>query len=116
MPARVKVSGVVDLQRETLSHRVSVVPKSSDAVPIAGTIVGGIASIVTQALTDDYKEGYFFGSEYQINGSWDNVEVTPLHDGDGLLTKTWTELTDFPWLKSDITSKPRTSNDLTKGE
>lgn len=99
--ARVKIYGVADLQKHTLNHNVLVVPKSSGAVPIAGTIVGGIASIVTQVLTDDYKEGYFFGSEYKVTGSWDDAQITPLHDRDGLLKKTWSELTDFPWLKSD---------------
>lgn len=101
VPARVKISGVADLQKKTLSHSVLVVPKSSDAVPIAGTIVGGIASIVTQVFTDDYKEGYFFGSEYKLEGNWDNLDITPLHDRDGLLKKTWDELTDFPWLQPD---------------
>ncbi len=97
--ARVKITGEADLLTKTLNHNVLVVPKSSDAVPIAGTIVGGIASIVTRVLTDDYKEGYFFGSEYKVEGPWGNVEITPLHDRDGLLKKTWTELTDFPWLQ-----------------
>ncbi len=102
IPARVRITGVADLQEKTFDHEVLVVPKSSDAVPIAGTIVGGIASMVTQALTDDYKEGYFFGSEYRVTGTWDNAEITPLHDRDGLLKKTWNELTDFPWLRSVV--------------
>lgn len=99
--ARVKIKGSADLLEKTLDHTVLVLPKSSDALPIAGTIVGGIASVITQVLTDDYKEGYFFGSGYHISGTWGNAEITPLHDRDGLLKKTWTGLTDFSWLNPD---------------
>jgi len=98
--AKFNIAGVADLANKTLDHRVAVVPKSSDALPIAGTIVGGIATMITQVLTDDYKEGYFFGSQYQLAGPWGNVEVTPMHAEDGLINKTWRGLTDFGWLDS----------------
>lgn len=98
--ATFNIAGFTNLVNKTVDQRVAVVPKSSDALPIAGTIVGGIASIITQAVTDDYKEGYFFGSQYQLSGGWGNIEVTPLHDEDGLLKKTWRGLTDFGWLDS----------------
>lgn len=94
------IAGFTNLVDKTIDQRVAVVPKSSDALPIAGTIVDGIASIITQVVTDDYKEGYFFGSKYKLSGNWGNVEVTPLHDEDGLLNKTWRGLTDFGWLDS----------------
>lgn len=97
--ANMKITGTANLLDKTLDHRVAVIPKSSSALPIAGTIVGGIAAIITDAVTDDYKEGYFFGSEYKISGRWGNVEVTPVHDRSGLLNKTWHGLTDFGWLK-----------------
>ncbi|PPD29780.1 MAG: TIGR02099 family protein [Methylomonas sp.] len=93
------MAGYVNLANKTIDQRVAVVPKSSDAVPIAGTIVGGIAAMITQVVTDDYREGYFLGSQYKLAGNWGNVEVTPLHDQDGLLNKTWRGLTDFGWLK-----------------
>ena len=99
--ATFNVSGSANLVDKTVDLRVAVIPKSSDAVPIAGTIVGGIASIITQAVTDDYKEGYFFGSQYKLSGKWNDVEVTPLHDEDGLWNKTWRGLTDFEWLDSN---------------
>jgi hypothetical protein len=57
--------------------------------------------MITQVVTDDYKEGYFFGSQYQLKGAWGNIEVTPLHDEDGLIQKTWRGLTDFGWLDSN---------------
>lgn len=94
------LAGSVNLADKSLQQRVAVVPKSSDAVPIAGTIVGGIAAIITQAVTGEYKEGYFFGSQYQLSGTLGDVEVTPLHSEDGLLQKTWRGLTDFDWLNS----------------
>jgi len=94
------LAGYANLAAKTLDQRVAVVPKSSGAVPIAGTIVGGIASIITQVVTDDYKEGYFFGSQYKLSGNWGDINVTPLHDEDGLVNKTWRGLTDFGWLDS----------------
>jgi uncharacterized protein (TIGR02099 family) len=97
--AKLSIAGTADLVKKTMDHRVAVVPKSSGAVPIAGTIVGGIATIITQVVTDDYKEGYFFGSQYKLAGPWGNVEVTPLHDQDGLVQKAWRGLTGG-WLDS----------------
>lgn len=93
------LAGYANLQTKTLDQRVAVVPKSSDALPIAGTIVGGIASIITEVVTGDYKEGYFFGSKYRLSGTWGNIDVTPLHEEDGLINKTWRGLTDFDWLE-----------------
>jgi uncharacterized protein YhdP len=97
--AKMRMVGTVDLVKKSVQQRVAVVPKSSDALPIAGTIVDSIATIITSAVTNDYKEGYFFGSEYKVAGQWGNIEVTPLKENDGLLNKTWHGLTDFDWLK-----------------
>ena len=93
------LQGAANLVNKTLDQRVAVVPKSSDAVPIAGTIVGGIASLITRVVTDDYKEGYFLGSQYRLSGTWGDIDVTPLHEEDGLLNRTWRSLTDFGWLE-----------------
>lgn len=98
--AKFSIVGYVNLANKTIDQRVAVVPKSSGALPIAGTIVGGIATLITKVVTDDYKEGYFFGSQYQLSGTWGNVEVSPLHDQDGLVNKTWHGLTNFGWLDS----------------
>ncbi|MCF6252608.1 MAG: TIGR02099 family protein [Methylococcaceae bacterium] len=99
VPARIAISGEADLIAKTLDNMVVVVPKSSGAVPIAGTIVSSIAGTITQVLTSDYTEGYFFGSKYTVTGKWDNIEVTPMHEQDGILKKTWMGLTDFSWMK-----------------
>jgi uncharacterized protein (TIGR02099 family) len=98
IPAQIRIVGETDLVAKTLDHRVGVIPKSSGAVPIAGTIVSSIAGTITKVLTSDYEEGYFFGSKYKVIGKWDDVKVIPLHEQDGLLKKTWTGLTDFSWM------------------
>lgn len=97
VPAKITLSGTANLTEKTLDQQVWVVPKSSDAVPIAGTIVGRLAGLIAKAVTSDYKEGFFFGSQYRIQGSWEQPEVIPLHEDDGLFNKTWKGLTDFPW-------------------
>jgi hypothetical protein len=76
-----------------------VAPKSADAVPIAGTIVGKVASLIGRSLTGKDQDGFFFGSQYLVKGEWGNVQVIPHHENDGLLPKTWHGLTDFSWLK-----------------
>lgn len=101
VPARISIRGEAGLLAKTLNYTVQVVPKSSGALPIAGTIVGGIAGIITRVLTSDYEEGYFFGSKYKVTGKWDDFTVTPLHEQDGVLKKTWTGLTDFSWMQSE---------------
>ncbi|MDD4914823.1 MAG: YhdP family protein [Methylococcales bacterium] len=97
--AKMRIAGTADLISKTLNHNVTVIPKSSDALPIAGTIIGGVAEFITDAIISDYKEGYFFGSEYKVAGRWGNVEVTPVNEHDGLMNKTLHDLTDFDWLK-----------------
>lgn len=97
--AKMKLIGNADLVNKTINMKVGVVPKSSDAVPIAGTILNGIAAVITDAVTNDYEEGYFFGSAYSIHGKWGDLDVNPIHDKDGLLNKTWNGLTDFGWLQ-----------------
>jgi hypothetical protein len=74
------------------------VPKSADAVPIAGTIMGKVASLIGQGLTGKNQDGFFFGSHYLVKGEWGRVQVIPHHENDGLLQKTWNGLTDFSWL------------------
>lgn len=100
VPAKITLSGNANLNDKTLDQQVRVVPKSSDAVPIAGTIVGRLAGLIAKAVTKDYQEGFFFGSQYRIIGSWEEPQVIPLHEGDGLFNKTWQGLTDFPWTEN----------------
>ncbi|MEF3075074.1 YhdP family protein [Methylobacter sp. Wu1] len=105
VPAKITIRGDTDLVNGTIDHNVNVVPKSSEAVPIAGTIVGKIAGLVARSLTGEDKEGFFFGSQYRLKGEWRNAEIIPLHENDGLLQKTWNGITDFPWLEQRENNK-----------
>ena len=99
VPAQIFIAGKTNLLDNTLDYSMGVVPKSSGALPIAGTIVNSIAGVITQVFTDDYKEGFFFGSQYKVEGQWDNIQILPVHEQDGILKKTWTGLTDFSWIR-----------------
>lgn len=95
VPAQITISGDTDLLTKTLNYDISVIPKSSGALPIAGTIISGIAGTITQIVTDDYKEGYFFGSKYQVAGKWGDIELKALHEQNGIFKRTWTGFTDL---------------------
>lgn len=99
IPAKIAIGGDTDLVNQTVDHIVNVTPKSADAVPIAGTIMGKVAALVGRSLTGKDQEGFFFGSQYLVKGTWENAEVIPMHKNDGLLQKTWNGITDFPWLR-----------------
>jgi uncharacterized protein (TIGR02099 family) len=116
VPARITIRGEAGLLTKTLDYTVQVVPKSSSALPIAGTIVDGIAGVITRVLTSDYEEGYFFGSNYKVTGQWDNIEVTPLHEQDGVFYKTWTGLTDLRRKTKDERRKTKNEKRKTKNE
>jgi uncharacterized protein (TIGR02099 family) len=98
VPAKIAISGSTDLVRQTVDHIINVTPKSADAVPIAGTIMGKVAALVGRSLTGKDQEGFFFGSQYLVKGAWKEAEIIPMHKNDGLLQKTWSGITDFPWL------------------
>ncbi|MGZ8165073.1 MAG: YhdP family protein [Methylobacter sp.] len=99
VPAKITIIGDTDLVNGTVDHIVNVSPKSADAVPIAGTIMGKVAALVARSLTGEEQEGFFFGSQYLVKGGWGDAQIIPLHENDGLLQKTWNGLTDFAWLK-----------------
>jgi uncharacterized protein YhdP len=95
--ATINLIGEVDLGEQTLNQEIAVIPKSSDAVPIAGIIVGNIATVVTQTLTGEYEDGYYLRSKYKVKGEWNDLNVTSLYEQDGLLHKIGRGLTDFSW-------------------
>jgi uncharacterized protein (TIGR02099 family) len=105
IPAKILLKGDTDFVRENVDYLVNVTPKSADAVPIAGTIVGKIMSLVGKTLTGENQDGFFFGSQYRVKGSWGNVDVIPMHENDGLIQKTWHGITDFSWLQQKTNSK-----------
>lgn len=98
IPAKIAVMGNSHLLTKTLDYTVNVTPKSADAVPIAGTIMGKVANLLGRSLTGKDQEGFFFGSQYRVKGIWGSAEIIPVHKNDGLLPKTWHGIADFPWL------------------
>jgi uncharacterized protein (TIGR02099 family) len=98
IPAKITLTGDTDLLRRTVDYSIMVAPKSADALPIAGTIVGKVSSLIGRSLTGKDQDGFFFGSQYSVSGEWGKVQVTPRHENDGLLQKTWNGLTDFSWI------------------
>jgi len=99
VPAKISITGDTDFVSQTVDHIVNVTPKSADAVPIAGTIMGKVAALIGKSLTGKDQEGFFFGSQYQVKGAWENAQIIPMHKNNGLLQKTWDGITGFPWLQ-----------------
>jgi uncharacterized protein (TIGR02099 family) len=99
VPAKITLTGNTDLVNQSVDYVISVVPKSADAVPIAGTIMGKVATLIGRSLTGKDQEGFFFGSQYLVKGMWRDAQIIPLHENDGLLQKTWNGITGFPWLQ-----------------
>lgn len=98
IPAKISINGETDFVNRTVDHLVHVTPKSAEAVPIAGTIMSKFAALIDKTLTGTEHEGFFFGSQYLVKGAWGNTDIRTLHDKEGLLQKTWSGITDFPWL------------------
>jgi uncharacterized protein YhdP len=99
IPAKITITGSTDYLNKTVDQMVSVAPKSADAVPIAGTIMGEVTTLIARTLTGTDQEGFFFGSQYWVKGKWDQMQIIRLHENEGLLQKTWDGITDFPWLQ-----------------
>ncbi|MDD1624359.1 MAG: TIGR02099 family protein, partial [Methylococcaceae bacterium] len=99
IPAKITITGETDFINRSFDQVANVAPKSADAVPIAGTIVGKVAALIGRSLTGKDQEGFFFGSQYLVKGDWENAQIIPLHENDGLLQKTWNGITGFPWLQ-----------------
>jgi len=99
IPAKINISGQTDFINKKLDEVASVIPKSADAVPIAGTIMAKVTGLIGRTLTGKDQEGFFFGSQYQVKGGWDDAQIIPLHENEGLLQKTWNGITGFPWVQ-----------------
>lgn len=98
IPAEIIIKGTTHLGEQTLNHHMTVLPKSSAAVPIAGTIVDKMLTFAAKTVTGDEQEGFLLGTEFNIRGNWQNPEVKQLHENDGLLQKFWYGIGEFPWL------------------
>jgi len=97
LPAKIEIEGSVGLNDKELDQIVTVIPKSSVVIPIAGTIVGRVADFIKQSLTGKTHVGSFMNSsQYALKGKWDNVQVIPLHENDGIVQKIWNGIMDIP--------------------
>lgn len=105
IPAKITINGDADLVGQTVNHIINVTPKSADAVPIAGTIMGKIADVLGRSLTGKDQEGFFFGAQYLVKGGWNNAEIISMSKNGGLLQKTWHGITGFPWLEQEETKE-----------
>jgi uncharacterized protein (TIGR02099 family) len=97
VPAKITIMGDTNLVNQTLDQVIKVVPKSLDALPIAGTIVSRVAAMVGKTLTGEDQEGFFFGTQYMVKGNWNDIKISSQRENDGLFQKTWKSITDFPW-------------------
>lgn len=102
VPAKIEIKGKTGLATQDWDQLVIVSPKTSAALPIAGTIAGklitGAASLfVEPSVVEELK--HFASAAYAVKGKWGAAEITPLHASDGLLRKVWTGMTDFSWLQ-----------------
>jgi uncharacterized protein (TIGR02099 family) len=107
IPAKITLNGDTDFVGLTIDQVINVMPKSADAVPIAGTIMGKVASLVGRSLTGKDQEGFFFGFQYRVKGPWGKTEIIPMHKNNGLLQKTWNGITNFPWNGQEETTQQK---------
>ncbi len=98
VPATITITGSTGLVTRDYDQIITVIPKTSAAIPIAGTIVKGVAALVAKTVTGSSGDGFFISSQYALKGKWGDAEIIPLHENDGLLQKAWLGITDFSWL------------------
>lgn len=79
--ARVFVSGEADMANRTLNQLITVIPRTSLAWPIFGTLAGGpavgAAVLLAQQLVGEKLEG-ITASQYAVRGGWDDPTVVLL--------------------------------------
>lgn len=72
-PAKVNMSGLADLNRESVQLRVKVIPKLSEGVAVAGALIGGplagVGALAAQKLLRDPIEEAS-SQEYMVTGPW----------------------------------------------
>ncbi len=78
-PARIVMSGEVDLARETQKLKVRVTPHVSDTVSIAGALIGGpiagVAAYLAQKMLKDPLD-QAVSYEYGVTGTWADPKVS----------------------------------------
>ena len=79
--AKVNMSGLADLNQESVQLRVKVIPKLSEGVAVAGALIGGplagIGALAAQKLLrDPFEEA--ISQEYLVTGPWQEPDVKKL--------------------------------------
>jgi uncharacterized protein (TIGR02099 family) len=79
--AKVNMSGLADLNQETVQLRVKVIPKLSEGVAVAGALLGGplagVGALAAQKLLrDPFEEAT--SQEYMVTGAWLEPDVKKL--------------------------------------
>lgn len=79
--AKVNMSGMADLNAETVQLRLKVIPKLSEGVAVAGALIAGplagVGALAAQKLLrDPFEEA--ISQEYMVTGSWQAPEVNKL--------------------------------------
>ncbi|MCW8888109.1 MAG: DUF3971 domain-containing protein, partial [Gammaproteobacteria bacterium] len=78
VPATMQLTGRTGLVNQDYDHHLSIVPKISDAVPVAGTLVFGPQVAVAllafrKLLGKDFDKASM--QQYRITGSWDDPNI-----------------------------------------
>ncbi|AAZ96463.1 Conserved hypothetical protein 2099 [Thiobacillus denitrificans ATCC 25259] len=79
--AKVNMSGLADLNQESVQLRVKVIPKMSEGVAVAGALLGGplagVGALAAQKLLRDPLEEVI-SQEYMVTGPWQAPDVKRL--------------------------------------
>ena len=79
--AKVNMSGLADLNQESVQLRLKVIPKLSEGLAVAGALIGGplagVGALAAQKLLrDPFEEA--ISQEYMVVGPWQAPDVTRL--------------------------------------
>ncbi|MDP2253770.1 MAG: AsmA-like C-terminal region-containing protein, partial [Thiobacillus sp.] len=79
--AKVNMSGLADLNQESVQLRVKVIPKLSEGLAVAGALIGGplagVGALAAQKLLrDPFEEAV--SQEYMVTGAWQEPDVKKL--------------------------------------
>lgn len=79
--AKVNMSGLVDINQESVQLRLKVIPKLSEGVAVAGALIGGplagLGAFAAQKILRDPVEEAI-SQEYLVTGPWLNPDVSRL--------------------------------------
>lgn len=103
--ANIYSSGRIGLARKDFDQTITVVPKSSASLPIAGAIAGGpavgAAIFVAQKLIGDDVDS-IASTQYALKGPWNDLQVKQLQGKGGILDKAWTGIKDVTGIRKQV--------------